>query len=75
VMGDPRWWGDYAVGADVLLEQEGHVELMGRVSTVRGATSAGYHLQVSSQGRWTLYSQDLGEARTNLASGNISFSV
>ncbi len=76
LLGDPRWWGDYEVGADVLLEQPGYVELLGRVSIeVFPAKVVGYHLQVTSQGQWSLYSQDLDQADTMLASGTADFSV
>jgi O-glycosyl hydrolase len=75
LLGDPRWWGDYEVGADVLLEQEGSVELLGRVSSQRKLGVAGYHFQVTSQGQWTLYSELLGPTDTTLASGRVEFPV
>ncbi len=61
IMGDPRWWGDYEVSADVLLEQPGYVELLGRVSAQAGTSIVGYHLQVNNQGVWKLYSQDFSK--------------
>ncbi len=81
VLGDPRWWGDYTVSADFLLEQPGYVELVGRVSAVRAAFSSrkqitGYHLQVSSSGKWELYRQDMEHKneteRQVIASGRTS---
>jgi O-glycosyl hydrolase len=58
LMGDPRWWGDYEVSADVLLEEPGYVELLGRVSAQAGTTIVGLHLQINEQGEWKLYSED-----------------
>ncbi|MCK9640689.1 MAG: discoidin domain-containing protein [Prolixibacteraceae bacterium] len=75
LMGDPCAWGDYEVGTDILLEQEGYVELLGRISAQRGAKVAGYHLRINSDGQWTLYSQDLDQPDTNLASGKVGFNV
>src|SRR5690606_35910450 len=51
IMGDPRWWGDYTASTDVLLEQPGSIELVGRISGEKRSTQiAGYHLQISSEG-------------------------
>lgn len=76
-MGDPRWWGDYKVGVDVLLEQPGYVELVTRISGVKRSTQlAGYHLQVSSEGSWKLYCQQLSGQRIpdkTIASGEVAF--
>ena len=69
VMGDPRWWGDYAVSVDMLLEQEGHAELIGRVSGQRGLKVPGYHLQFGSKMGWKLYSQEFGREDVVLAHG------
>lgn len=70
LFGDPRWWGDYAVRADVMLEEEGHVELGGRVSGQSWGTEAsGYHLRVGTDG-WSLHSRDhAGRRDVTLASG------
>jgi Glycosyl hydrolase family 59/F5/8 type C domain/Domain of Unknown Function (DUF1080) len=76
IFGDPRWWGDYELSTDVLLEQNGSVELVGRISAQAGARVAGYHLEVNSNGTWRLYSQDLTALQTNdvtIATGNASF--
>ena len=72
VVGDPRWWGDYEVAADVFLEEDGAVELIGRLSAQRREEVAGYHLRVGTDGRWTLYSQELKDVRegdVEIASG------
>ncbi|MCT2584536.1 FG-GAP-like repeat-containing protein [Actinophytocola gossypii] len=60
VFGDPRWWGDYEVSADLMLEQPGFAELSGRVSTqtVGSHKLGGYHLNVSSGAGWELRSVD-----------------
>src|SRR5690606_17072972 len=48
IMGDPRWWGDYELRADVLLEQEGYVELLGRLSAQAHRKLAGLHLRIGT---------------------------
>ncbi len=79
VFGDPRWWGDYTISTDVILEEDGFIEIAGRVSAVRRATQiTGYHLQVSTSGNWELYRIDLRGMEENekqvIATGNnISF--
>ena len=73
VAGDPRWWGDYQVSAQAMLEQPGYVELLGRVDAQHGTRVSGYHLKVADTGEWSLYAEDvLGENRT-LASGTAAF--
>ncbi|MFD1717598.1 discoidin domain-containing protein [Georgenia deserti] len=58
MIGDPRWWGDYAVRSDVLLEEPGHVEIGGRVSGQSwGTPASGYHARVGTDG-WQLISRD-----------------
>jgi O-glycosyl hydrolase len=76
IVGDPRWWGDYELRADVLLEQNGYVELIGRISAQAARSLAGYHLQFNSAGTWRLYSQELGNVRkedVEIAGGRVSF--
>ena len=75
VMGDPRWWGDYKISVDALLEQDGYVELLGRVSCSRGISVAGYHLRFNSSGKWILYSEELHQKDTMVASGLADFQV
>lgn len=70
LMGDPRWWGDYEVSADVLLEEPGYVELLGRVSAQAGMGIVGLHLQINDQGEWKLYSEDFdSSSQVMLSSG------
>jgi O-glycosyl hydrolase len=75
LMGDPRWWGDYQVAMDALLEGEGYVELLARVSSWRGTSVAGYHLQFNNKGEWKLYSEDLEHKDVTLASGIADFEI
>ena len=78
LMGDPRWWGDYEVGADALLEEPGYVELLGRVATHGRSTQAGYHLRVDDRGNWMLYRQDFavfGKWITPLDSGRVDMGI
>ena len=76
VLGDPRWWGDYRVSADVMLKEPGYVELLGRVDSVPDDTLvSGYHLQVTNDGTWQLYSKNVAGSETELASGSVSFGV
>lgn len=81
VMGDSRWWGDYTVSSDVLLEQPGYVEIVGRISAVRRTTQVtGYHLRVHSSGEWELYRIDLrgmkeDEKQVITSGSNVAFDV
>jgi hypothetical protein len=55
LIGDPSW-RDYTVKTEVLLEQPGYVELLGRVSgTKEQNILPGYHLRLSDGPRWTLF--------------------
>ncbi|MFF1902618.1 RICIN domain-containing protein [Kitasatospora sp. NPDC058218] len=70
LMGDLSWT-DYTVGIDALLEQQGSVDLLGRVGT-QGRNNNGldaYHLRVSDTGAWSLLRTDTAWASTTLASG------
>lgn len=78
IFGDPRWWGDYELSADALLEQDGYIECIGRIAAQAGQKIAGYHLQIHSNGTWRLYSQDLSGVRPDdeeIASGAAPFPV
>ena len=78
VIGDPRWWGDYEVSTDVLFEEQGYVELMGRISVQRGIYIVGYHLRLYNDGKWELYSQEekrLGNPHQTLASGKVKMNI
>jgi hypothetical protein len=69
LVGDPRWWGDYDVGADAMLEQRGYVELLGRVERYSPDGEVGYHLRVADTGAWTLYHQEADGMHSDLATG------
>jgi hypothetical protein len=76
LIGDPSW-RDYTVKSDVLLEQPGYVELLGRVSGTKGQNIIpGYHFRLSDTGHWSLYyrSEKLKKVKipdAELASGEI----
>ena len=75
LFGDPRWWGDYEVSCDVLFEETGYVELLGRVSVQRSVNIGGYHFRLYSDGKWELYSQEhvrIGNPHRTLASGKVN---
>lgn len=70
VLGDPRWWGNYQISADFLLEEPAAVELLGMVPSQVGPSVGGYHLRVSSDDGFELYSEDPTQGRVALASGD-----
>jgi hypothetical protein len=69
IVGDPRWWGDYSVDVDAMLEQPGYLDLIGRIENYDGASLSGYHLQLADTGAWTIYSEDETGTDTTLATG------
>ncbi|PKV89453.1 RICIN domain-containing protein [Streptomyces sp. TLI_146] len=72
LMGDVNWT-DYTVRSDALLEQQGAVELLGRVGT-QGRNNNGlnaYHLRVADTGAWSLLRTDTAWSSTTLASGTV----
>ncbi|HZC72689.1 MAG TPA: discoidin domain-containing protein [Jatrophihabitans sp.] len=71
VVGDPHNWHNYQVGVDALLEQDGSVDVGGRV--INGVS--GYHFVVRSDGTWTLRKATSTGAATTLASGTTSFRI
>jgi hypothetical protein len=74
VVGDPLWQGNYKVRVDVMLQQAGYAELVGRIDDASGAMS-GYHFQMTSAGRWKLYSASTAGPTTTLASGRAAVGV
>ena len=48
-------WSNYTVKSEVLLEQPGYVELLGRVSGGEQNSVPGYHLRISDTGHWSLF--------------------
>lgn len=68
-------WQNYTVSSDVLLEQAGSVELMGRVGTQQGFSPANinaYYLSVSNTGSWSILKNTTGGTVTTLASGSVA---
>jgi hypothetical protein len=77
IVGDPRWWGDYQVGARMLLRKPGSADLLGRMSTQTTSESkiGGYFLHVSSNSGWQLVSDDQFGGRSVIAAGLRNLSV
>jgi O-glycosyl hydrolase len=73
IMGDPSWWGDYKVSTDVLLEQPGYVELLGRIAAQMDTIMAGYHLRINSDGAWKLYRCARQKKGVVLKAGKVPF--
>ena len=74
LMGDVNWT-DYRVSADILLEQSGAVQLLGRVgdqSLDAPSCLASYYLQVADQGNWAIVREDIDGTTTNLVSGSMA---
>jgi len=75
LIGDPSW-RNYTVKSEVLLEQPGYVELLGRVSGGGQNEVSGYHLRLSDAGHWSLFYRDAKQKKkessdAELASGEI----
>src|SRR6266496_546540 len=68
-------WRNYTVATDVLLEQSGRADLIGRATTQGNAGGpAGlntYRLRVADTGAWSILRQNAG-TYTTLASGNVA---
>ncbi|MEX0720080.1 MAG: discoidin domain-containing protein [Balneolaceae bacterium] len=75
VMGDPSLWGDYEVSTDIMLEDSGHVELVGRVDVQHGVIVGGYHLKIGSDRNWELYRRSWKKNDESLLSGNVPFEI
>ena len=68
-------WTNYTVTCDVLLEQAGSAEIMGRVNTQQPFTPANinaYYLRVSDSGAWSILKNTTGGTVTTLNSGSVS---
>lgn len=67
-------WSNYTVSADVLLEQAGAAEILGRVGS-QGRNNGGlnaYHLRLSNTGAWSLLKSDGAWTFTTLAGGTVA---
>ena len=74
LLGDLNW-SNYTVSCDVLLEQAGYVEILGRVGTQQGFSPAhinAYYLRVTNGGAWSILKNTTGGTVTTIASGSVS---
>jgi hypothetical protein len=65
-------WSNYRVASDVLLEQAGYVEVIGRATTQHSFGPAGlngYYLRASNTGAWSLLRNNVDNAMTTVRSG------
>jgi hypothetical protein len=68
-------WSNYSVASDVLLEQAGYVEIIGRAGTQHAFGPAGlnaYYLRVNNTGAWSLFRNDTNNANVVLRSGTVA---
>jgi len=66
-------WSDYRVSSDVLLEQPGAVDLIGRLTGMSDAdTPDSYVLRVSDSGSWSVLKTGAKQEEAVLASGKVS---
>jgi O-glycosyl hydrolase len=74
LLGDTGWT-NYSVATDVLLEQPGYAELIGRAGWQHSFGPAGldaYYLRVSNTGAWSILRNDVNNAMTTLRSGTVA---
>jgi hypothetical protein len=74
IIGDLSWT-NYTVSSDAMLEQPGHVDLMGRVSTQAGFNPANidaYYLRVGEGGDWSILKNNTSGQETTLTSGTVA---
>jgi hypothetical protein len=68
-------WSNYSVSSDVLLEQAGYVEIIGRAGAQHAFGPAGlnaYYLRVNNTGAWSLFRNDVNNTNTTLRSGSVA---
>jgi O-glycosyl hydrolase len=66
-------WSDYRVSSDILLEQPGAVDIIGRLTGMSGAdTPDSYVLRVSDSGSWSVLKTSTKQEEAVLASGHVS---
>jgi hypothetical protein len=68
-------WSNYRVSSDVLLEQAGYVEIIGRAGTQHAFGPAGlnaYYLRVNQAGSWSVFRNDVNNTNTVLRSGTVA---
>ncbi|MCW2880536.1 MAG: putative galactocerebrosidase [Sphaerisporangium sp.] len=73
LLGDVNW-NNYTVSSDVLLEQAGYVQLIGRAGTQHygPAGQNAYYLRVSDTGAWSILRNNVDNAVTTLRSGTVA---
>jgi hypothetical protein len=74
LLGDTGW-ANYRVSTDVLLEQAGYAELIGRATWQHAFGPAGldaYYLRLSNTGAWSVLRNNVSNAMTVLRSGTIA---
>jgi O-glycosyl hydrolase len=67
-------WANYKVSSDVLLEQAGYAEVIGRATWQHSFGPAGldaYYLRVANTGAWSLFRNDTNNTMTTLRSGSV----
>jgi O-glycosyl hydrolase len=66
-------WSDYRISSDILLEQPGAVDLIGRLSGMSGAdTPNSYVLRVTDSGSWSISKTSTKQPEAVLVSGNVN---
>jgi len=74
LLGDLGWF-NYRVSSDVLLEQAGYAEIIGRATWQHAFGPAGldaYYLRVGNTGAWSLFHNDTSNAMTTVRSGAVA---
>jgi hypothetical protein len=67
-------WSNYKISSDVLLEQPGYAEVIGRATWQHSFGPAGldaYYLRVGNAGAWSLFRNDTNNAMTTVRSGTV----
>jgi len=68
-------WSNYKVSSDILLEQAGYAEIIGRAGTQHAFGPAGlnaYYLRVSNTGAWSVFRNNVNNTNTVLRSGTVA---
>jgi len=74
LIGDTRW-SNYRVSTDVLLEQAGYAEVIGRATWQHAFGPAGldaYYLRASNTGAWSIFRNDVNNTMTSVRSGTVA---
>jgi len=73
LIGDPAW-KNYSISSDIMLEQPGYIDLIGRVTSMKNQNQiTGYHFRLTDKGHWSLFFRNSnGQANEKeLASGDM----